>query len=340
MSGNPIVIKMIESTIDKTIRDLKNHPERGLQSLIDLANRFASSPLQKEMATSLEAMLASPNNPYYDLIPSMVNHINHHTMKTFITNMAYRSWSYGAKKIKQYKKSYNYSIPWTIIFDFSEDTGGKLSKDTLIRTITHGKKIGIYTYMFFIDDINYISDVLEHNLDCAFIVYTAPTSISKANIPKIKSYPHTLFSVLYQADGSIEAFQSATKLLLNHQCLFGSHSYYSDKNIQYILSNQWLSDLTKAQSPFGFLIESHQCSQENATLIHNYMDQSKTNPQYPIFLIDFYPDMANINKQLSSHPCVFKILGNGDIHCPLLNPLDNFNIHQMNLFEIISTLNS
>lgn len=340
MAGNPIAIKMIESTIDKTIRDIKDNPEKGVKGLVDLANRFANNPFQKGLVETLQTMLTSSNSSYYSILPSLINNVNQHTLKTFIINMAYNSWSYGGKKIKQYKKAYNHSIPWTIIFDFTKQTGRKLSNDTIMRTIEQGKKIGIYTYMFFIDNIDHYLDILRRNLDCAFILYVPPTILTTENVLRIKSYHNTFFSVLYQPMANTKEFKDATKLLYEHQCLFGSHSYYGNENTDQILSSRWIDEIITTKSPFGFLIESKNCSKANASLIHDYIDDSKTNQKYPAFLIDLYEDITKIDQQLSASPCLFKLSGNGDVNCNPLNTLEKLNINKMTLLEILSKNNS
>ena len=236
MVGNPLIVKMINSTIDKAIRDLKDNPKKGLESLVVLANRFANNDFQKDLVENLQAMLTSSNDAYYNMIPSLINHVNPHTIKTFLINMAYNSWSYGGKKIKQYQKVYHYPIPWTIIFDFTTRTPGLLDNDTVIRIIAQGKRIGIYTYMFFTDHIDNFSDILRQNPDCAFILYVSPTILTADNLSMITSYHNTFFSVLYEPAVNMKAFINATNLLYDNQCLFGSHCYYSNENVEYILS--------------------------------------------------------------------------------------------------------
>lgn len=302
MAGNPIAIKMIGSTIDRNIRDITDNPQRGVKNLIDLAYRYSSSPLQRELIKSLQPMLMNPNSPYYNIIPSLVNGVNHYTIKTFIINMSYNSFSHGRKKIKQYQKAHNYKIPWTIIIDFTKEPNSNLNKTTILNIIDQGRKTGIYTYMFFINQTDHFSDILRRNPDCAFILYATPTLFIEENILELKSIHNTFFAVLYQPNIDIQAFKNATKLLYDHKCLFGSYTYYSNENIEYILSNRWVDEIVASKSPFGFLMESQNCSPANASLIHDYVDSSKVNPKYPAFLIDLYHDMARIDNHLSKDP--------------------------------------
>lgn len=336
MVGNPIVVKMIASTIDKTIQQIKDQPQKGMESLVDLANRFASNPVQKDLVVSLKTILSDPTHPYYTLIPKLIEGVNAQTLKTFILNIAHNSWSYGGRRIKQYKKAYNHNIPWAITFDFTSKTDTPLDNKTIIRTIEQGKKIGIYTYLFFADKIPNFAEILKQNLDCAFILHLPPASVTTENIRQIKPYHNTFFSILTQPGVSTQAFKDAAQLLRSNQCLFGSHTYYTDENTDYILSGQWIRDITIPESPFVFLIESPNSNQAKASLIHTYVHNTRLAGQHPVVLIDLYQDMAHINTQLSTGPCTLKITSSGQIHCPQPNPSNNLNIVSTPLLKIFT----
>lgn len=290
MVGNPLTVKMIESTINKSIREIKNNPEKGLANLANLANRFASNSFQQDLIKSLQT------NDY--ILPFLVNNVNHPTIRTFILNLAYNSLSYGAKRIKRYKQTYNEDISWAMIVDFMKNPDNKLNNNAINTLIRQGNEKGIYTYMFFTDDIDNFSDVSRQNPDSAFILFVPPTAITNENIRAIKPCYNTFFSILYEPD-DLEAYTRATTLLHDNKCLFGSYRYYKDEDVGDILSNKWLGEMSATISPFWFLIESEDCCPEHASLVHEYIYNSKTNTASPIFLIDLYEDIAEIDKQLS-----------------------------------------
>lgn len=251
--------------------------------------------------------------------------------------MTYNSLSYGGKIIKQYKKAYNYNIPWIIIFDFTQESDNKLDHHKILHIIEQGKKLGIYTYMFFINNIDDFPVIQKQNPDCAFILYIPPTIITKENINMIKSYHNTFFSLLYQPSLNAKAFKDATNLLQGNHCLFGFHSYYTNENINYILNNHWVSEIVTTESPFVFLIESQNCNPQNASLIHNYVHNIKTNQEHPIFLIDLYEDITQVDNQLSNSPCTLKIMANGDVIYNPSTSSQKHNITNTPLLKLLST---
>lgn len=98
MAGNPFVIKMIESKIDKSIDQIKINPQLGMKNLAQLAKGYAKNPEQKDLFKKLETLVMNPSSPYYNIIPSLVQHVNQQTLKTFIINASYKSKFYGDKK--------------------------------------------------------------------------------------------------------------------------------------------------------------------------------------------------------------------------------------------------
>lgn len=334
MVGNPLIVKFIESNINQIIYQLKTNPKKGAESIVGLANRFAKNPTQKDLAQTLEKTLKNTNSPYGEILHSLVNTVNSTTFKTFIINIAHNSWSYGGKKIKQYKGAYHYNIPWTITFDFMIKTDNQLTNDHILHIIEQGKRLGIYTYLFFTDTINNLSVIAKQNPDCAFILYIPPKILTTQNIRQIKSHHNIFFSLLYEPGTNTQTIKNASSLLQSHSCLFGIHTYYTNENIPYILSNKFINELPALLTPFAFLIQSQNCTQANATKIYDYVHHSRLNQTHSLLLIDLYQDIATIDQQLSTGSHQLKIISSGDI---LFNQSNTHqNIMTTSLLDIVS----
>ncbi len=336
MIDTRITIKMIEAAINKGIRDIEDNPKRGIRNLVDLANHFASSPFQKDILKLMQTMLANLDSPYYDIVLDLINNVDHDIIKSFGINLGYNSWTKGAKKIRQHKKTYGYNVPWTIIFDLRKHTDNKINLDSIKDIIKQGKRIGIHTYMLFINNLDGLSNILKENPDCAFILYMSPNILREENISKIKSSKNTVVLILYEPQINSDNLKNTIQLLSNNKCLFGLYSYYGNENINDILSDKWVHEIINIKSPFGILMESKNCSKENAGLIQDYVFNSKTNQKHSSFLIDLYEDIARIDKNISVDPCIFTIMENGDISSSKFHRNENLNIENMSLTEILS----
>ena len=162
------------------------------------------------------------------------------------------------------------------------------------------KKPGVAAELIFATQLDQFSHILEQNPHRAYVVFLPPTAISSQNIFQFKSYHNAFFAVLYDLDMDMAVFKRATGLLFENQCLFGTYSHYDNEEIvDFILSNQWINEILMTQSPFGILIESDLCSPEKISLVHNYIADSRSHPQYPVLLIDFHADLAKLNEKMN-----------------------------------------
>lgn len=292
---NLMNIKIIEIAIDKGIRDIEDNPKRGIRNLVDLARHFANSPFQRDILELMQTMLKDLNSPYYAIVSPLIQNVDHENIKKFGINLAYNSWTYGSKKIRKY----DYIIPWALIFNLKTEKRYNLNNDHILDIIVQGKNLGIYTYMFFIDNIDSVLDILKQNPDCAFVLYVDPNTITEENLSKIEPYKNIFFSILFQSNMNTKDFKAKIQLLLDNKFLFGLYSYYKDSNIDHILNNRWVNKIIDSKSPFGLLIEDKNCSKENASLIHDYISNSKLNQKHSAFLIDLYEDIAKIQTYVS-----------------------------------------
>lgn len=309
MINNQINIKIIETAINKGIRDMKDDPKRGIRNLVDLASHFASSSFQRNTLKLMQNMLSNLNSPYYDRVSYLVSNVDHDIIKTFGINIGYNSWTCGAKKIRNNKKDYDCNIPWTIIFNLTKEKEDKLTNNNILEIIKGGKYLGIYTYMLFLENLDGFEDILKENSDCAFILYLPFNSLTEEKIKKINSYNNTAFSILYEKSMDTINFKNTIELLHKNKSLFGLYSYYNDDNINDILNDEWVHKIVSAKSSFGILIESKNCNKKNASLVKDYVSNSKTNQEHYAFLINLYEDISKINKNISVNSFIFTIMG-------------------------------
>lgn len=341
MINNRITIKMIEAAINKGIRDIEDDPKRGIRNLVDLANHFANSPFQKDILKLMQTMLANLDSPYYDIVLNIINNVDHDIIKTFGINLGYNSWTYGAERVRKNKTENNCKVPWTIIFDFREVIEKELDIYDIARIIREGKEIGIYSYMFFVNDIDDLPTLIKENPDCAFILFLAPDILTEENICRIKSHKNTFFAVLYEGPSNLNTLNNTIDLLHENKSLFGLYSYYGDENISDILSNIWTDEIINnidKNIGFAFLIKSENSTEKNASLVQNYVLNSKMNQEHSTFLIDLYKDISKINMYISKEYSLFTIMDNGDIYSGESSEGEKLNIKNTSLSEILSSL--
>ncbi|WP_352419404.1 hypothetical protein [Proteiniborus sp.] len=333
---------MIESAVDKGLYGVKTDLKRTVRNLTDLGDYFAKGRFQKDFFRIAQKMLANENSPYYELISGITCNVDHNIIKNFGINIGLNSWTDGARQIREYEKDNGYNIPWTIVFDFQNKVEDPLTLLEIAEIIQQGKKIGIYSYMFFINcDADYIDELLEvfrKNPECAFIVYTYSNSLTEEHAHKLREYGNTIVSICIDNFNISSEFSQAIKILLENKCLFGVHLKYDDNNAGIILNENWIKQIMELHCTFAFLIKSADCSLETEKAISSYIKNAKTNQKYPIFLIDFYEDIAHVDRNISTESCFFKILYDGTVLSTKENITTGFKTRDAQLTEILSQI--
>lgn len=333
---------MIESAVDKGLYGVKTDLKRTVRNLADLGDYFAKGRFQKDFFKIAKKMLADENSPYYELIATIANDVDHHIIKNFGINIGLNSWTEGAKQIRKYEKENGYNIPWTIVFDFQNKVENPLTLLEIAEIIQQGKKIGIYSYMFFTSrDYAYMDELLEvfkRNPECAFIIYTYSNSLTKEHTIKLREYGNAIVSICMNNFNKSPEFSQTIKILHENKCLFGAHLKYDDDNAGIILNDNWIKQIMELDCTFAFLIKAVDCSPENEKAISSYIRDAKTNQKYPVFLIDFYEDIEHVDRNISTEPCFFKILQDGTVVSSKENLVTSFKTRDTPLIEILSQI--
>lgn len=94
---------LIESVINKTLKDITVSPRRTARNLIDMGVNFSKGRFQKLFLSSAQEFLQNQNSAYYDLITDVSDHVDKKIISTFGMNLGYNGCTRGAKKIREIK---------------------------------------------------------------------------------------------------------------------------------------------------------------------------------------------------------------------------------------------
>lgn len=65
---------LVETVVKKSLKGIKDSPERGIRNLVDMALQFSEGRFQKNFFTMAQIMLQNENSAYYDLVRETVTH--------------------------------------------------------------------------------------------------------------------------------------------------------------------------------------------------------------------------------------------------------------------------
>lgn len=139
---------LIETIIKRTLRNIKDNPERGIRNLIDMALQFSEGRFQKDFFTAAQTMLQNENSAYYDLVRDVVNRTDSDRLLTFGMNLGYNGCTIGAQRIRDNEKKFHCNIPWavTLLIDAEHFENNKQKYHAFIQD---GEFLGIYVWMLF-----------------------------------------------------------------------------------------------------------------------------------------------------------------------------------------------
>ncbi|WP_326906779.1 hypothetical protein [Sedimentibacter sp. MB31-C6] len=343
MMNQELLCTVIKTAVRSGLRYINDNPKRGVRNLLDLGEYFATGHFQKDFFNLAHDILNNDNSSYYTIIEKTVKNVNHNILTDFGMNIGYRSWTYGANSIRNYEKSHGYNIPWTIVFDFNEAIENQLTNTEVLNLIQQGKKIGIYSYMFMIENnhikLDYLFPILEQNKDCAFVAFLNPKYLKPNNLCKLKSYTNIMLFILDSAIIPIQKnydLLSTIKYLRKNKCLYGVYRYYNYESYNEIINGNYITELDKIDLHFAFLIKDENCSEKVEEKVNSYVSNSRLGGNAPVILMDFYNDIAHVDKNISVESCFLCIKSNGKVSISNINNITSYNTRSIKFEEILS----
>jgi len=328
--------RIIEAAIDKGIRDINENSGRGVRNLVDLGTHFAAGRFQKDFFRLSKQILGNADSPYYRL----VNHIAYYTdpdiLKHFGINLGYNSWTYGAEKIRKYEKRHGYNVPWTIVFDLQKDTNEMLTASEISGILDRGESMGVYCGMFFAGrdkvQLELLLDMLEAHRESSYFVFLQPELITEEIAYTILKAGNIVVVLAMNTAIYSTACEKAADILMKNNCLYGMYCTYDDGNVEYITSSGFLGQLEDMHCAFVFLIRQELKEIHNKEHFSQFMQKTKYASEYSFFLVDFYEDLAYVDRIISADDCFIAIKSDGSIAVSKLdNLIDGINIrtHQL-----------
>lgn len=330
-----LTYKFIETAVDKGIRDIKENSNRGIRNLLDLGNHFATGRFQKDFFNIASQMLNNENSIYYDIVNNLVQNVDPQIIKHFGINLGYNSWTYGAEKIRRYEKKNGYNIPWTIVFDFLYETENNLSTTDVSKILDNLESMGVYSAMFFMSKskgyFKSILNMLNSHKSSSYFIFIEPELITEEIAELITEDSNIVVALAINTIGDNTSTYAA-RLLESNNCLYGSYTMYNDDNLEYVLSKDYLGQIEDLHCTFAFFVKQLLNDPKNTERFSQFMETAKNANNYQFFPIDFYEDLAYVDKNISVEDCFMAIKSDGAIAISTMDTLVqelNINTHTL-----------
>lgn len=304
MEMNDIRRAIVRSAIQKGIREIRQDPKRGVRKLVDLGSHFSRGRFQKRIFEMMQQELVNPHSAYYALVLQMVSCVRPEALEQFGLNVGYNSWTCGAEKIRNHEAQHGYNVPWCLVLDLRR--GLEFDLDDLM---SQGEALGIYSYMVFAGDNGATAamcSIFHNHRDSAVFLLLPGAQLPEVNLENVEN----AMVLLPAAD---EKTPASAQELLDKGCLFGIWAEYGDQEAAQVADGALERVAMELKAPIVFAVAQPQTGETARSQVRAYAQKTREEKKQPVFLVDFYSAIEEIDRIISVEPCMLGIEGDGTV---------------------------
>lgn len=289
---------LIETIVRKTIRDIKESPERSTRNLVDLALQASRGRFQKHFFSVIQTMLQNENSSYYRLVHDSVTHVDVEKLVTFGMNLGYHSCTLGANTIRKNEEKLHCNIPWMFILHLNEEDV-PAEKNSYQRMIQEGRDLGIFSWTFFADACpQALLPLADSYPDCAFFLFCNPKDVTEDFTDAASAADNVMIAVRYG-----EGAQEACERLRRSSMLYSIYYPYSDVDIPMLENGDLFCDMEQLHPIFSVLAARSGCSDEVRRTVSDIIAKTRESQKFQTVLWETDSDNRMIDAVISGDAC-------------------------------------
>ena len=313
MQPNPITRAIIDSTVDRGIREIDEDPRRTIRRLTDMWRMFNRGRFLDEVFELVQDLLRNEDSPYYPAIESILRFSNREALRTFGGNIGYNSFTVGGRTIRELEHSRESYIPWAVVMRINSSQRDSLSVAEIASCIREGIEMGIYMYIIRVEGspscMTRLLSMFRDYPDCAFFCLLPDAPLLSEHLSLIGECRNATFLV----HAGMSSTEASIEGLRRQKALCGIYDLYDNAGAAEWLSGRRIRELSRYGCSFAAAVSRDSCSPENAAAVASYCRSLRMHPQYPLFVFDMVGDVLKINRVISEEEVYFELLENGDI---------------------------
>lgn len=289
---------LIQTTVRKAIRDIRETPQRSTRNLIDMAVNFSTGRFHQEFFRMAQKMLTDESSAYYALLQDMAMHIDEDRLLSFGMNVGYNSGVCGARHIRRLEQSLGYNIPWSLSFEITAE-GIRTKEAHYHALIEAGEKMGIFTWIFF--SCSCASECIElaaEHPHSAFTLFCAPGEIDCALIDRASDVNNLMLAVPMDEDVS-----AACSLLREAGMLYSLYTTYAEADLHRIQNGDQFCDMEQLHPVFSVFIPRADCPLGVRDDAYDAIQEARLAQTHATMLWEFRRDCMLVDKIVSDDVC-------------------------------------
>lgn len=313
MDINPITRAIIDSTVDRGIREIDEDPRRTIRKLTDMWRMFNRGRFLDEVFELVQDLLRNDDSPYYPAIESILRHSDRVALRTFGANIGYNSFTAGGRAIRELEASREYRIPWAVVLRINPSLQESLTVSEIDSCVKQGAAMGICTYILRAEGslacMNRLLAMVRSHPECAFFCLLPDIPLHAEHLHAIQECKN----ITLLARAGLPAAETNLKALRSQKSLCGIYDLYDDAGAAEWLSGRRVREISRYGCSFAAAVSEDHCSAKAAAAVAAYCRSLRMQPEYPLFVFDMTGDLQKINRVISDEEDYFELLENGDI---------------------------
>lgn len=299
---------LIETVVKKTLREIKDSPERSIRNLIDMALTFSYGRFQRSFFEIAQTMLKNGRSPYYALVQDIVAHVKEQKILRFGMNLGYNSCTIGAAKIRELEEREGCQIPWTVFLKLQAQRFPSC-EESYQSTLTQGENLGIYAWMLFPDQQPQLFlPLIQQHPDSAFVLFCGEKDITASFLNQAAELDNLMLAV-YLDDSA----QKVCSRLREHELLYSVYWIYSEADEETIRSGRLFHQAEQLHPVFTALLPAPSCSPSFRESIHHSIKDARDQQLFQTIAWDLDGDGRLVSKIISQQAYVAAFDSNGSL---------------------------
>ncbi|NLI13260.1 radical SAM protein [Pelotomaculum propionicicum] len=362
-----------ETTLKMVVNYANKNPEKGIQSLLNLAARIPFDPVYREMVRDAEKAFQNKNNNWYQLFMRFFREAHPRVRERLFTNMFLNAWFLGVPKQREMSEKLGVNIPFALLVDQTSRcnlrcTGcwaGDYSKEqelnytTFVRICGEARELGIYFIVISGGEPLMNKDVIlrlaARYPDMVFHVYTNGTLIDDRFAEEVARLGNIAFAISLEGfrentdkrrgQGVFDRVMKAMDTLHKAGVIFGFSATYTRYNTEEVGSEEFWDLMIKMGCTFGWYftyipigrdinLDMMATPEQRAFMYRQVQRFRKTKP---IAVIDFWNDGEAVNGCIAGGRRYLHINAAGEVEpCAFVHYATD-NIKNISLLEALKS---
>lgn len=300
---------LIQTTLRKAIRDIRQTPQRSTRNLIDMALQFSDGRFQQAFFQMAQKMLCDEQSAYYPLLQDLATHVDEEKLLTFGMNVGYNSATFGAGHIRRQEEAGGYNIPWILSLELDRESFAR-QQERCHALIEAGEHLGIYTWLLFSHGCTaQCVELASQHPNSAFVLFCDQGDMNWPLIDCASELNNLMLAVPMDENAEITC-----DLLREAKILYSVYTVYGEDDLQRIQSGDLFCDMEQLHPAFSMLIPKPGCPRSAQEAAYSCIHAARMAQRHATMLWELRQDSMLIDRIISGDGCLAGFDAQGVFH--------------------------